>query len=201
MGAVRILIVLAHPDPESFNHRLAVHAAAAAEASGHEVVLRDLYVEGFDPILPAAEQHRGAALPEQIQQACADVAEADGIVVVHPNWWGMPPAILAGWIDRALRPGVAYAFRATDSGEGVPLGLLRARTAVVLNTANTMPEREQHVFGDPLQRIWRDCIFGLCGVDDVRRRTFTPMVVSTPEQRDGWLDEAYGLIRGAFPPP
>ena len=32
-----------------------------------------------------------------------EIKEADGIVVVHPNWWGQPPAILKGWVDRVLR--------------------------------------------------------------------------------------------------
>jgi len=32
------------------------------------------------------------------------------------------PAILKGWIDRVLRPGVAYRLTETDSGEGLPSG-------------------------------------------------------------------------------
>jgi len=54
--------------------------------------------------------------------------------VVHPNWWGQPPAILKGWIDRILRPGVAYQFLEGDAGEGVPVGLLKAETALIFNT-------------------------------------------------------------------
>lgn len=49
-----------------------------------------------------------------------------------------------------MRPGVAYAFEERDMGEGVPVGLLRARTAVVLNTSNTPAEREREAFSDPL---------------------------------------------------
>ncbi|HBX80737.1 MAG TPA: NAD(P)H dehydrogenase, partial [Propionibacteriaceae bacterium] len=56
---------------------------------------------------------------------------------------------------------------------------LKARTAVVFNTSDTNTERELATFGDPLERIWRDCIFGFCGVTDVRRRTFGVMVTST----------------------
>ena len=123
---------------------------------------------------------------------------ADGLVIVHPNWWGQPPAILTGWIDRIVRPGVAYEFLEGDSGEGVPRGLLKARTAVVLNTSNTAPERERAVFGDPLETLWRNCVFGLCGVADVRRRTFGVVVASTADQRRQWLAEARALVSGAF---
>ncbi len=195
---MRILIVWAHPDPTSFTHALAARTAETVRAAGHDAILRDLYADGFDPILPAAEQHRATELPPDIEAATAEVAGADGLVVIHPNWWGMPPAIMTGWIDRAFRPGRAYAFQAQDSGEGIPVGLMRARTAIVFNTANTFPSREEAVFGDPLDRIWRDCIFGLCGVTDVRRRTFTPMVVSGPDQIQAWLDEASALVMDAF---
>ena len=63
-----------------------------------------------------------------------------------------------------MRPGVAYAFDEGDDGDGVPVGLLQAHTALVFNTSNTPQEREQRVFGDPLQALWQHCIFGLCGV-------------------------------------
>jgi len=194
-----VLVVVAHPDPASFNHALADAAARAARARGHAVVLHDLHAERFDPILPRAEFPREAALPPEVRRHCDDLAAADGIVIVHPNWWGQPPAILKGWIDRVIRPGVAYAFQEGDGGEGVPVGLLRARTAVVLNTSNTPPEREREAFGDPLEAIWRRCVFGLCGVDDVRRRTYGVMVTSTPAQRAAWLADAFELVAGAFP--
>ena len=196
---MNILIVLAHPDPASFNHAIARSAVEALERVGHAVVAHDLYAERFDPLLWAPEFPRSAALPREVERHCDELARADGIVIVHPNWWGQPPAILKGWIDRVVRPGVAYAFQEGDGGEGVPLGLLRARTAVVFNTSNTPLEREQNVFGDPLEAIWKRCVFELCGVHDVRRRTFSVVVTSTPEERKRWLDEVEEVVCAAFP--
>lgn len=196
---MNILIVLAHPDPGSLNHALAAAVARACRRQGHAVVLHDLYAEAFDPILPAAEFSKSAPLEPALRRHCEDLAAADGIVVVHPNWWGQPPAILKGWIDRVVRPGVAYAFEEGDGGEGVPRGLLRARAAVVLNTSNTPPDREQEAFGDPLESIWRRCIFDLCGVTDVRRRTYSVVVTSTPEMRARWLADAEDIASSAFP--
>src|SRR6266545_4664736 len=126
-------------EPGSFNHALADAAAWAAKRAGHNVLLHDLYAERFDPILRSPETPGDATLPGWLRRHCEEVAAADGIVIVHPNWWGQPPAILTGWIDRVMRPGVAYEFRDGDQAEGIPLGLLRARTAVVLNTSNTPP--------------------------------------------------------------
>jgi NAD(P)H dehydrogenase (quinone) len=195
---VKILIVLAHPDPASFNHALARAVRDSLVAVGHEVSLRDLHAERFDPVIPVGEIPSECELPADIAGWCHEVAQAEGIVIVHPNWWGQPPAILKGWIDRVIRPGVAYHFVEGDAGEGVPVGLLKARTALVLNTANTPAERELAVFGDPLARIWTDCVFGLCGVTDVRRRTFAVVVTSTPRERAAWLDQAVSLARECF---
>lgn len=196
---MRIVLLLAHPDPGSLNHALAAAAAAEARALGHEVLFHDLYRERFPPLLPAREVGRDGPVDPLVARHCREAAKADGFIVVHPNWWGMPPAILTGWVDRVLRPGVAYDFLEGDKGEGVPRGLLRARAALVLNTSNTSARRERKAFGDPLQRIWADCVFGLCGVSRVERKTFRTVVTSTPEQRRGWLAEAGRMTRKSFP--
>ncbi len=111
---------------------------------------------------------------------------------------GQPPAILKGWVDRVLRPGVAYEFLEGDSGEGVPVGLLRAQAAVVFNTSNTPAARELSAFGDPLETLWRNCIFGLCGVTRVERRMFGVVVTSTPSQREEWLRQVRELVTCTF---
>jgi len=195
-----VSIILGHPDPQSFNHAIAATAAQTLADMGCEARLHDLCAEGFDPVLPAAEIARTAALPPLVERHCTEIREADGLVLVHPNWWGMPPAVMKGWIDRVLRPGVAYEFLADDSGEGVPVGLLKPMTALVFNTSNTPEKREREVFGDPLERIWRDCVLDFCGVRTVRRRMFGVVCTSTPDQRSAWLGEAAGAVRAAFGP-
>ena len=193
-----VSVILAHPAAGSFNHAIAQAAAAALRDNHHTVRYHDLYEERFDPILPASEMPKNAVVHPLVRQHCDEIAEADGIVIVHPNWWGQPPAVMKGWIDRVIRPGVAYEFLEGDSGEGVPCGRLKAKTALIFNTSNTAEEREQTVFGDPLDAIWKNCVFGLCGVTDVRRRTFSVIVTSTEMQRERWLEEVRLTIDGAF---
>lgn len=185
---MQISLILAHPDPSSFNHAVAQTAVEAIRAKGHSVFFHDLYQERFDPLLPAEEIAKDAELPSAIRQHCDEISKADGIIIVHPNWWGQPPAILKGWVDRVIRPGAAYEFLEGDSGEGVPKGLLKAKTALVYNTSNTEAERERNVFGDPLETIWKNCIFGLCGVTDFHRRMFSVIVTSTSDQLVHWLN-------------
>jgi NAD(P)H dehydrogenase (quinone) len=196
---VKILVVLGHPQPGSFNHALAEGVVSTLAARGHEVTFHDLYAEDFDPVMTAAETASDGPLAPEIARHCEELAVAEGIVIVHPNWWGQPPAILKGWIDRIVLPGVAYRFVEGDSGEGIPEGLLKAKTAVVLNTSNTEPAREQAAFGDPLETLWVRCVFALCGVEDVRRRTFSVLITSTEGERAAWLEEAAEIVQGAFP--
>jgi NAD(P)H dehydrogenase (quinone) len=196
---MNISIILAHPRPGSFNHAIADTAATTLRTAGHSVIVHDLYAERFDPLLPAGEIPRDAPLPPDIAAHCSEISSADGVVVVHPNWWGMPPAILKGWIDRVLRPGVAYRFAETDSGEGLPIGLLKAKAVMIFNTSNTPAMREQVVFGDPLGRIWKDCVVSFCGVPVCHRRMFGVVVTSTAEQRTAWLEEVRQLTLSVFP--
>ena len=196
---MKISVILAHPNKKSFNHAIAEAALEALKQNGHEVCFHDLYEENFDPILSAEEIPKDAPLPQDIAKHCAEIAAADGIVIIHPNWWGQPPAILKGWIDRVIRPGVAYEFLEEDSGEGVPNGLLKAKSAIVFNTSNTSIERELKVFGDPLETIWKNCIFGLCGVNGFHRRMFGIMVTSSDKQRNRWLQEVKEVVNRIYP--
>ena len=199
MNEMKISLILAHPRTGSFNHAIAATAVRALRHAGHTVSVHDLYAEGFDPLLPSEEIARDGTLPDDIARHCAEIAAADGIIIVHPDWWGMPPAILKGWIDRVLRPGVAYRFAETDSGEGIPAGLLNAKAAVVFNTSNTPRQREVEVFGDPLERLWKDCVLTFCGVPVVHRRMFGIVVTSTDAQREAWLEEVSRLVTETFP--
>jgi putative NADPH-quinone reductase len=195
---MKILIILGHPSCASFSHAIAQSVRDDLFEHGCEVIFHDLHKEEFPPLLPAEEIPAAGKIAPIVEKHCRELVEADGIVIVHPNWWGQPPAILKGWIDRVIRPGVAYRFKEGDDGEGVPIGLLQAAAAVVFNTGNTPQARETEVFGDPLEAIWRHCIFELCGVSNFHRKLFSVIVTSSEEQRAAWLEEAKKLCREAF---
>jgi NAD(P)H dehydrogenase (quinone) len=196
---MKVLVILGHPDKKSFNYAIAEAVVKALQSNEHEVMFHDLYREKFPPLIPAGEINKNGKVPATIAGHCAEMSGADGIIIIHPNWWGQPPAVLKGYIDRVFRPGMAYEFLEGDKGEGVPHGLLKAKTAIVFNTSNTHLEREQAVFGDPLETLWKNCIFGLCGVENFYRKTFSVVVTSTLQQRQEWLEEARDITKKYFP--
>lgn len=196
------VVVVAHPRPGSFVHALAEAAAGALAAAGHDVTVHDLAAEGFDPVLRPAEATTTRGADESRFTVGADplttayrreLAAADTLVVAHPNWWGKPPAIMAGWMDRVLVPGVAYEL---DTAEGLPRSLLSLRRLVVLNTGDTPLEREAEVFGDPLASIWERCVGAYLGGASVGRLLATPVSGSTAEQRAAWIERARALGAG-----
>ncbi|MFC7306118.1 NAD(P)H-dependent oxidoreductase [Streptomyces monticola] len=194
----KVGVYLAHPRAGSFNHALADAVVRELRARGCDVVLRDLYAEGFDPLLPADGTGTVGSVPDGDDPAVGrhrrEVAGLDALVFVHPNWWGMPPAVLTGWVQRVLAPGVAYKLGTAD---GEPVGLLKARRALVLNTSDTPAEREESEFGDPLQRIWAACVLPYVGVTDVRRHVFRTVSDAGDAERARWLRLA-GELAGAL---
>jgi NAD(P)H dehydrogenase (quinone) len=194
-----ILVILGHPSEKSFNHTMAETVVNRLTNSGYLVYFHDLYKENFDPVLLENEIPKNGICSDEVLSHCNELKNCDGIIVIHPNWWGQPPAIVKGWIDKVIRPGIAYEFLEGDSGEGIPKGLLKAKFALVFNTSNTKMERELAIFNDPLETIWKNCIFGLCGIENFYRKMFSIIVTSTYEERKEWLDEVLEILENFCP--
>ncbi len=83
---MKILVILGHPKKGSFNHAIAGTIIHALKNNGHDVVYHDLYEEGFDPVLPDEEIPKRSELDPIIKRHCDEISEAEGIVIIHPNW-------------------------------------------------------------------------------------------------------------------
>ncbi|MBR4751737.1 MAG: NAD(P)H-dependent oxidoreductase [Thermoguttaceae bacterium] len=195
MSGKKVLVVVGHPDvANSFNGAIARVASEALVAQGYEPVLRDLYAEGFDPVMPLDETNRPVEeAPEAIRAEMEQVKECVGMVFVHPNWWGTPPAILKGWIDRVVRNGFAYGF--TEQG---PWQGLSDKIVQVFTTSNTPRDYELEVYGDPLENFWKTIVFSLVGSKSFERRNFEQIILSDEKTRAEWLAEVDATIRRRF---
>lgn len=196
---MEISVILAHPYRESFNHAIYQTVLDTLNENRHQILAHNLYEEEFNPLLEGSELATGETSDPLVLKHRQEIKKAHGIIIIHPNWWGQPPAILKGWTDRVLRSGVAYQFEEGDDGSGVPEGLLVAETALVFNTSNTPLEREIQVFGDPLERIWKDCVFDFCGIKNFNQKMFRTIASSTPKERELWLEDVKKTINTYFP--
>ncbi len=196
---MKISVILGHPYEKSFNLAISETVVCTLRDHGHTVIFHDLCQENFDPLLSDEELLSDVSRDKLVLLHQEEIKEADGIIIIHPNWWGQPPAILKGWVDRVLRENIAYTFPKGDSGGGIPRGLLKAKTGLVFNTSNTPEKRENMVFGDPLQRIWKDCIFSFCGIAVFDRLMFHVIADSTNDERIMWLNEVKEMVSKYFP--
>ncbi|MCA0449269.1 MAG: NAD(P)H-dependent oxidoreductase [Proteobacteria bacterium] len=101
----------AHPVETSFNAAIQKTAIAALERAGHVVDHLDLYAENFNPVLSREERLGYHEIPGNrgpVQQYVDRLMAAEGIVFVFPTWCYGVPAILKGWFDRVLLPGVSF---------------------------------------------------------------------------------------------
>ncbi|MCD4728238.1 MAG: NAD(P)H-dependent oxidoreductase [Pirellulales bacterium] len=192
---MKILVVAATPSISSFNFAIAERVVSCLTEQGHTVWFHDLYREKFPAILENEEIASDAELDPLITSHCEELTSADGVVIIHPNWWGQPPAILKGWVDRIIRPGTAYVCEGNPGEVGEVIGLLTGKFGVVFTTGDTDTEREMSYFLDPLETLWKNCIFGFCGVEKFTRRHFNIVLTSTLEQRKAWLDEVKTVLQ------
>lgn len=190
---MNISVILSHPNPASFNHAIARTVCETLRGAGHTPLFHDLHAEGFAPVMPTEELDRTDDLPPLVRQHTEELVAADGIILIHPNWWSAPPAMMAGWRDRCIRAGLAYRFEADANGNGHSVGMLKARFAWIINTLNTPLNVEEQILGNPMLKHWKEIVFSLCGVKEVSQKLIGPVITSTPEQRAQWLDEVKTL--------
>src|SRR6202035_3026460 len=108
--SLRALLVVAHPLDNAFAKAAAERIRAMLECPGIEVDMFDLYADDFDPRLTGAERRGYFTTPYDSKAVAGYVARlrlAEKLVFVFPQWWFNVPAILKGFFDRVLVPGVA----------------------------------------------------------------------------------------------
>src|ERR1700675_692858 len=121
---MRVLVIYAHPLGDSFDAALHQAVLAALRRGGHEVDDCDLYAEGFDPVLSAAERRAYNTPNPDLGGVATHVARlraAEALAVCFPTWWSGMPAILKGWFDRVWAQGVA--FHLPEGGGAIRPGL------------------------------------------------------------------------------
>ena len=96
------------PRPASLNHAVADRISTVLAEEGSTVFRHDLYAERFEPVLEHEEIRRRFSFDDVFTAYVRELQDAHGIVLIYPDWWGMPPAILKGWVDRIFRPGIAF---------------------------------------------------------------------------------------------
>jgi putative NADPH-quinone reductase len=109
---MKVLVVLAHPNPDSFSHAIVDRVVSTLANREHSVSVIDLYGLDYSPALTRAELSAyptsEPAIDPMVIEHTRLIQECSTIVFVYPTWWSSMPAILKGWIDRTMLPGIAF---------------------------------------------------------------------------------------------
>lgn len=131
---MKVLVVCAHPRDDSFTHAATAAAVRGCERAGHQVTVLDLYALGFRPEMTRDEHRAYQSDQPLIDPTTIEHAELvrthEMLVFVYPTWWSSLPAVLKGWLDRVMVPGVAFHFE----GRRVRPALTHVRRLVGITT-------------------------------------------------------------------
>ena len=216
---MRVLIVLAHPEHQSFNGALFDTAVATLQAAGHTVATSDLYRMGFDPVscrknfstvkepdylkLQVEELHAseiGGFAPD-LEAELAKLEAADLVIWQFPLWWFGLPAILKGWVDRVFAMGRAY-----GGGRVYETGMFKGKRALLsLTTGGPEGAYTAEGFNGDLDAILRPIHRGMLqftGFEVLAPHVIYAPVRAEAEQREAWLQawaERLRRIEGEHP--
>jgi NAD(P)H dehydrogenase (quinone) len=133
---MNVLLVVAHPCGDSYTHACADAATRGLSRAGHTVDAIDLYAQGFRAEMSLDErlayESDDPILDPMVRDHASRVLQADAIVFVYPTWWSGLPAVLKGWLERVMVPGVGFTL--DESTRKVRPGLARVRRIVGIST-------------------------------------------------------------------
>ncbi len=188
---MKVLVVYAHPNPQSFNHAVLEEFTKGLKDGGHTFEVVDLYAIKFDPCtkLEDLTQFTGGQMPRDVLDQQEKVAAADGLVFIFPRLDWTYPAILKGWIQRVFSYG--YAYKYTEKGVE---GLLHPNKALLISTTMA-PEEFYETSGveDAYKKISNTTLRDYSGIANVDHVTFYALTSVDDETRKKYLETAHRL--------
>lgn len=203
---MKVLMVFAHPEPQSFGHALLDRGMETLLAAGHEVRVSDLYAMNFNPVatgadfterrFPDALQYdREQKQASQNDTFAADIrAELDKLlwcellILQFPLWWFSVPAMMKGWIDRVFVNGTVYG----GGGRRFDNGGLKGRRAMLAMTTGCLPDMVAPggLLGDRDVILWhlQHGTFGYAGLAVLPPFLAWSIHYADAEQRAAYLD-------------
>ncbi len=187
----KVLLVNAHPSTEATLCAGLCDAYIAGLDATVELRRLNLAQLRFDPILHHGYRGEQPLEPDLVR-AQEDIAWADHLVWVYPNWWGSMPALLKGFFDRVLLPGFAFKYRPNSS---LWDKLLTGKTAELMVTMDTPGWYYRWFWHRPGHQQMKHTILGYCGIKTLRITEFSPVHGAGAAKRDKWMAQARRLGR------
>jgi putative NADPH-quinone reductase len=190
---MRIVVIQGHPDraPERLCRALGGAYVEAARQAGHEVAVLDLASVEF-PLLASQKEFGSGSIPPPLVEIVQAIRESDHLVVIFPLWLGTMPALVKAFLEQAMRPGVAFAYR---SGGSFPRKLMSGKSARLVVTMGMPALLYRWWYGGFGVRGMERNILNFVGFRPVRTSLFGMVDTASASRRKAWLDEMGALGR------
>jgi NAD(P)H dehydrogenase (quinone) len=133
---MKVLLVVAHPCADSYTHACAAAATRGLTSAGHTVDTIDLAAASFRTAMSRDErvayESDTPILDPMVDDHASRLLAAEAIVFVYPTWWSGLPAVLKGWLERVMVPGVGFTL--DEQTRKVQPGLRNIRRIVGIST-------------------------------------------------------------------
>jgi NAD(P)H dehydrogenase (quinone) len=193
---VRAVVIVANPNSTGFSHAICDRVRMGLEENGHEVIVHDLYAEGFRAAMSADERaaYHGdtPVLDPLVGRHIADITSAHTLIVIYPTWWSSMPAIMKGWLERVMVPGVGFVF---DAKHKVRPGLTNIKRLVGISTYGS-PRRYVALINDNGRRTIKRALRISTGLDT--RSKWLPLYAieqASAAEREQFLDRVERAAR------
>jgi len=180
-------LVLAHPDKDSFQSSLAEYILKLHHQKKIKLIVSDLYSDNFPSRLTLDEIRRGSSTDRSVIFCQKALKEACRLFILYPDWWGQPPAVLKGWIDRVLAPEIAYRWDGEDFLEKKWIPLLNKTRVEIFVSA------DGELDSNWLEELWGNKIFFKCGAE-TKVTVFDRMRTRSRQEIEGWINERADLL-------
>jgi len=163
---VNCLVVIAHPLESSLCKHLANKTIEHLKKKGYRVTVKDLYKDGFDPVLSSSERksyYTDSFDDEQLSTDIEQLKQAESLVLIFPTWWFSFPAILKGWFDRVWAPGHVY-DHASDFGP-IKQRLDNLKEMKVITTLGSPWWVDTFILRKPVKKVLKTALLGCCATN------------------------------------
>ena len=200
---MKTLIIYNHPHEGSFCSAIRDAVESGLHKGGHQHKTINLDKDEFDPVM--REKDLGAFVKAgRIGEEGLDGVDpivlrymkklrwAEHIVMIFPIWWMTMPAMMKGFVDKVIFPGVVYKM---EGGELVSM-LSSLKQVTIITTMNTPSDVYKDVFDNSIEGSLIKGTFNKIGIHDIRWISLNMVKQAGDEKRWLWLDEIESEFAG-----
>jgi len=186
---MRVAVVFNHPYKGSFCNAILESVKTGLETGKHEMDLFHLDHDHFNPVMTAEDLKAFAnrsPVDSEVIRYSERLKKADHLVFIFPIWWELMPALMKGFIDKVIFPGVAYDYSNDSNTRMKPL-LKNIKGLTIITTMNTPGILYKFLFGNAIQKALLRGTFWKLGYKNRKWINLDMVKSASDKKRKRWL--------------